>query len=230
MGEKDLLEVVRAGRTFVYPRDFAACTIPVLSGEYVLPPMPDEPTGALRVLDLGAGVGAFSGFCLERFGPQVQCTCVEPDEELLPLLRRNLPEATAVAGAVSSEPSDEVTIHIGPNASYNTLYPGITTNPTVATRRVRRVDPGALPPCDVLKLDVEGAELDVLWAYPHLAGVWWVALEWHAEQLRRPCEEVLEAKGLHCVWGRWLDMAAGLETWCRTRARVDRGSWSYVLP
>jgi FkbM family methyltransferase len=223
--------VVFHDRMVVYPEEFEACTVPVLQGEYVVPDLPDEPRGALRVLDCGAGVGAFSLFARRRFEySQLTITCVEPDPMLAGYVRRNVPEATVIEAAVSAGEGG-ADLYRGPNGhyGYNTID-ARTGNPHgPLTVSVKRVHPRDLPPCDVLKLDIEGPELEALQHYPHLAGVWWVVLEWHIEHERRACEQILVDSGLRAVWGRWLDAAAGLQTWARTRARVNRGAWRYEL-
>jgi FkbM family methyltransferase len=221
------------GRTVVYPEEMEACCVPVLNGEYVVPRLPDEPIGPLRVLDCGAAVGAFSLFAMQRW-PGCSVTCVEPDPALCGYLRRNVPEATVLEAAIVLRrgPDGMVPLWRGPNGhyGYNTTNPGATGNPCSGAVQVHGMFPHALPPCDVLKLDIEGPELGVLHEYHLLSRVSWVILEWHIESERTECEERLAAAGLRCVWGRWLDVAAGLQTWARTRARMNRGTWQYELP
>jgi SAM-dependent methyltransferase len=64
-----------------------------------------EPSGAdvsgLRVLDLGAGTGKLTGV-LARLGPEV--TAVEPDQQMLTELRRQLPGIRSLPGSAEAIP------------------------------------------------------------------------------------------------------------------------------
>ena len=46
---------------------------------------------------------------------------------------------------------------------------------------VKNFQASSLPPCDILKVDAEGAELEILEAYPHLNRCSLVLLEAHGE-------------------------------------------------
>ena len=223
-------------RTVKFPPQMTACFTAVLNGEYKVPALPDAPE-VKRVLDLGAACGGFALWAIDRW-PGCKVTCVEPDPDLRRYLRSNVPEADvwpyAVVEASAHEIGHTVMLFLGPDGhrGFNSIAP-VTVGYRWHAKSivVPAMDPRGLPPCDVLKIDAEGVELSVLQLYPYLASVWCVIFEWHAEFLRRPCEEALEAAGFHCVSARTQDPDMGEQTWCRTRARVcRRGEWKWMMP
>ena len=64
----------------------------------------------------------------------------------------------------------------------------------LAGNTVRGISPYKLPPCDLLKLDVEGAETGILVGYPHLERCRAVVLEWHGDRNFAGCLNILR----HC--------------------------------
>jgi hypothetical protein len=56
--------------------------------------------------------------------------------------------------------------------------------------------PKDLPPCDILKADAEGVELEVFEHYPHLDGVRVAIYEWHRHEHRDRIGPICEAAGL----------------------------------
>lgn len=218
------------GRSLVYPEQMTACFVPVLNGEYVAPVLPDEPA-VHNVLDIGAACGGFALWALKRW-PGCKVTCVEPDEDLRWYLNRNVPEAEVIPAAIARE--SRVTLYLGPEGhrGFNSTYPiGVKYPWHDRSIVVPGVHPMHLPDADVLKIDAEGVEQMVLCNWPYLVSATWVIFEWHDEHLRRPCEEILELAGFHCVSARTQDVDMGEQTWCRTRARMcRRGDWRWMLP
>jgi FkbM family methyltransferase len=124
-------------------------------------------TDAPVILDCGANIG-YTALHYKRCYPKARITAFEPDPQFLPLLRRNLarneatdvdvvPAAAWLANGTASwimEARDGSRLGDSPTGQRSTIVP------TVDLRRYLRQD------IDLLKLDIEGAEFDVV---PHLA-------------------------------------------------------------
>jgi FkbM family methyltransferase len=185
----------------------------VLEGAYDLPVEGKR----LRVLDLGANVGAFARWALARW-PDCTVHAYEPDAEMVAVLRRNLatagdrfvawegaitvdePTGEAVAFAVSANP---VASHLGPAKEGERVVKAFAFN-------VRE-----LPPAHVLKVDIEGNEPNVLRAYleaeaarpspaqqPSLSrtvALRGIAAEWHSVEARAELRAVLERFGFRVL-------------------------------
>jgi FkbM family methyltransferase len=139
----------------------------------------------LRVIDLGANVGLFTRFVLDRW-PSAKVLAVEPDPVNAKILRRHLSlagdetvdvrEAAAgpAAGSVAFESSADARSRIVPDARRGR---------GAATIDVPAVDVlPALSGADLAKLDIEGAEWPIL-ADPRLAegGPRVLVVEYHAD-------------------------------------------------
>jgi FkbM family methyltransferase len=121
----------------------------------------------MTVLDVGAHIGYYTLLAANRVGPRGRVFAVEPAEENLALLRENV--ARAVAGNVTVLPfaaggrdavrSFEITDSSDTHGFYQ--HP---LQPTVRTVQVqqRALDGVIEGPLDLVKIDVEGAELEVL--------------------------------------------------------------------
>lgn len=123
------------------------------------------------VIDVGAAIGSFTRTCWEVF-PEAQYLLVEPLDEYMPSLRKvvhEIPRATyeiAVAAAIEQP----VTINVHHDLVGSSLYCEVEKGTDVngVQRKVRAVTLDRLvfersaPPPYLIKIDVQGAELDVL--------------------------------------------------------------------
>jgi FkbM family methyltransferase len=141
------------------------------------------PAGSPRILDLGANCGLSGLFFLLRY-PEARLTCVEADPALFAILRDNLRTAdferrTRFVSAAVSPIAGEVEFHAS-GADSGRLIPHETL--PSRTRRVTAVSLDSLieRPVDFLKMDIEGAETDVLLAAGKLDAVARVFVEYHS--------------------------------------------------
>ncbi|WP_187368982.1 FkbM family methyltransferase [Baekduia soli] len=173
-------------------RDFV---VPDLAGFLVLWEVFSEgayadglPAGARTIVDLGANSGASVLFLAGRY-PGARIVAVEAGPAVFGVLEANvggLPGVRCVHGAVTST-GEPVTFHdAGESWGGWTHAPGSADDPAPAgpAQVVAPVDLDALiaeaGPVDLLKIDVEGAEFDVLPACAGLDAVGTIVGEIHA--------------------------------------------------
>lgn len=123
------------------------------------------------VLDIGAAFGSFAQECRTIF-PEARYLLLEPLREYLPVLerlKRTMPGMDVLCAAASSV-SGEIDIHVHPDLVGSSLYREVEQGTDVngVPRRVRAVTIDSVVREQrvagpfLLKLDVQGAELDVL--------------------------------------------------------------------
>jgi FkbM family methyltransferase len=137
----------------------------VLDGEYTafnvgFPPKP-------RVLDIGGNVGAFAIWAA-HYWPDSTITAYEPDPDCCATFRKNITDndldsrVQLIYGAVTTAPYKTIPLYrgINNNTGMNSLY---RTESTINNFiEVPTVHPAELPPCEVMKIDTEGSEIDIL--------------------------------------------------------------------
>ncbi|MFA6317695.1 MAG: FkbM family methyltransferase [Elusimicrobiota bacterium] len=161
------------------------------------------------VVDIGAHIGTFALTAGRRVGPRGRVLALEPSPASLELLRRNV-EANAmgwvsvhpVAAAEAEAEAELFTASDRDNPAADTL--SATPGRPRVTVRLRRLDDllaeEGVGPIDLLKIDVEGAELRVLAGAPAaLARSRRVVLEVHPPKAEvQDVRKVLEASGFSC--------------------------------
>lgn len=137
------------------------------------------------ILDCGANIG-FSSLVYKRQFPNAKITAFEPDPEFIPLLRRNLErngasDVEVVEAAVWVENGSSQWSMEGIDGSHL----GDTNAEGTKTVTVRTIDLGDYlnQPIDLLKMDIEGAEYEVIGHLKEkLANVKSISLECHLNQ------------------------------------------------
>lgn len=138
-----------------------------------------------KVLDIGANMGVFAIACCQLF-PGARVMSFEPHPETFQHLKHNVSgmpvevHNQAVIGWQRSDPKD-VVLHEGKRTRlccslFDVGDQDMTTAIPVATMLA-----ADLPPCDVLKLDTEGAEVEILESYRHLGSVKALLCEAHGK-------------------------------------------------
>lgn len=160
----------------------------VFDGEYDVPV-----EGKFRILDLGANCGAFALWAFHRW-PGSAIQCYEPHPETVRILEKNVagyPKISIVPRAVGTPGIRP--LYNGPNNCGEASLHHMTNNPTPTGQHVEVIDPLKLPVADILKMDIEGSELEIL--RPLLAdgrSFDAILLEYHNEQIRREVDRLLE--------------------------------------
>jgi FkbM family methyltransferase len=166
----------------------------VFAGEYDVP-VPDNSVHV--VLDIGANCGAYTIWAGKRW-PGSRIIAYEPSLESYGIFTRNVASLGArVIGhrlAITSEYEAIAWLHDGLNNTGERSLHLLGEQHSLKGERVFTRHPAALPECDILKIDVEGCELDILRHYGYLDRVAAVTLEWHKReevpQIIAACEGV----------------------------------------
>jgi len=160
----------------------------VFSGEYDVPYF-DQ---GLTILDLGANLGAFAIWASHRW-PNSQVLAYEPHPDNYIYLRRNTaiyPNITTFSHGLG-KPGWRPLYNGKNNCGEATLFPNPVSDGTAVHVEIK--DPFSLPHADIIKLDIEGAEGEVL--IPLLeAGRTFRAImfEWHTSELRWAIDSLLK--------------------------------------
>ena len=163
----------------------------------------------LRVLDVGANVGGFP-LLLSSLGHKFDSlTCIEMNPATAVRLHFNIlsnwPNAKVVNAAVTSECRD-IEVRLGGGDTGDSLELGSPNGTgTLQTIHGVRLDDIAAPgPIDILKMDIEGAEEDVLLKTGHedtLARSNVLVIEIHHERSARAVHQAIEKAGFRRVEG-----------------------------
>jgi FkbM family methyltransferase len=140
------------------------------------------------IVDVGANIGYNTVYAAKRVGPGGRVVAVEPADDNLVVLRRNI-SANGLANVVIHHAAAG-RVHEtrdfflrGDISAVNSLFPDsvYATVTRVAKVRVEPLDDLVPGEADLVKIDVEGAELDVLAGMPRLLRNPGLTLivEWH---------------------------------------------------
>lgn len=189
----------------------------VFRGEY--DPGVDIGRGAPMILDIGANIGAFAVWAT-RAWPAASVRCYEPNPEALRLLELNRPALTTVHGVAVRAEAGAGVLRFGKNnigeASFHELG-----EQSMHGVRVTCIAASELPPCDVLKIDTEGCEVEILDAYftAREAPPSWlpvcVLYEFHSEADRITLTHMLELKGYSLTRASVKSADRGVMCWVR---------------
>lgn len=161
----------------------------VFKGEY---DVPIHLPNMARIVDLGANYGAFAMWAVHRW-PSCNVQCYEPHPDVFKVLEHNVrpyPQIEVFNWGIGT-PGMRV-LNDGPNNDGERSFHSIMNVKCPTGRHCEVRDPLSLPECDVLKLDIEGCEMEVLEPLidaqrkPQL-----ILLEYHNHQLRRRVDHLL---------------------------------------
>jgi len=155
--------------------------------EYFVP----ESAAPRVIWDVGANIGAATLYFAERF-PAAEIHCFEPVQSNFAVLEKNIagaPRIRAHRVALGAK-CGELEISASANArnfgGFSFLYDGAAAVPVerVPMRTPQEMIAAGVPAPDFIKIDVEGAEYDILTAFPPelLARVRWLVGELHSKR------------------------------------------------
>lgn len=168
------------------PENFRRHAKKVLAGEY------DVPYGhpAAVILDVGANIGSFAVWAARRW-PGCEIHCYEPVAENFALLAENVSALGARVRlnrfAIGDPSHREVFLGKNNCGECSFFQLGEQSEQTVA---VETRPPSTMPPAHILKMDTEGAELEIL---AGLAQIDYdlILMEFHSERNRREVDRLL---------------------------------------
>lgn len=124
------------------------------------------------VLDVGANIGIFSIAFADAVGPEGKVLALEPHPQNLKRLKNNLElnhfQNVQIFPVAAGQLNDEVELHLADDLAYASTIAVIRQrgNDQVMTISMRKLDEiwqqVGSPPVTILKIDVEGGELEVL--------------------------------------------------------------------
>jgi FkbM family methyltransferase len=139
----------------------------LIRGEY----WPEEafrPAPGQTVVDVGANAGVYACYAGRQAGRNGRVVAIEPNPNVIPRLLANVrlndlePMCTVVPAAVSSR-SDRGTLVVGDNSTIGRLAGPGTRGVEVRVRTLDEIiGELAVSHIDLMKIDVEGSEVDVL--------------------------------------------------------------------
>jgi len=141
------------------------------------------PTPLPRIMDLGANCGLSALFFLLRY-PEAHLTCVEADPSLFAILQENV-GAFATRHSVNffhaaiSPSAGQVDFH-ATGADSGRLLPHATLPSKIHRIPAVTLDSLVNDPIDFLKMDIEGAETDVLLSFNRLDRLARIFVEYHS--------------------------------------------------
>lgn len=177
----------------------------VFAGEYDLAAFL---SGGHRILDLGANYGSFAVWATHRW-PGSTIVAYEPNPKTFDVLRQNIASYANITahnfgiGTPGIRVLGDGRFNVGECSFHE-----ITNNPCPTGQHLEVRDPLELPEADIIKLDIEGCEMEVLGPLIEAGrkfGV--IMLEYHAEELRRQVDALLIDYALvdssvQSMWGR----------------------------
>lgn len=158
-------------------------------GEYELP---ITFQGGYKILDLGANCGAFALWAIHRW-PGSQVTCYEPHPGIFAALTENTkdyPEIKCHNYGIG-KPGIRV-LFDGPNNSGERSFNKTLNNMTPTGAHAEVKSPLELPDADILKLDIEGCELEVIEDLTKAKRSFnFILIEYHNHFIRREIDRLL---------------------------------------
>jgi FkbM family methyltransferase len=167
----------------IIPNDMISHVGKIFQGEYAIGAMPNP-----YIIDIGANVGGFAVWAHEYFDkPKIDC--YEPIKENFNLLRQNT-AGTDIAirnFAIGKEDGERQMYYGLNNCGEASMFAG--EEQAKEGEIVKVMSAKNLPPCDIMKIDTEGAEIEILENLTVQPVVF--LIEFHSAWNRRRIDELL---------------------------------------
>ena len=205
---KKPFSILRGDETALWPEDFGIAPhhcIDVLLGGYDIPFDPATPP---IVIDIGANVGAFAKWAVHRW-PSCSVHCYEPQPKNFERLQRTVAtlapfgRVTCNQVAVSDTNGTTALVQAGVNCGeWSINIPRYDPDDT-ETYMVKTILATALPKGDILKIDAEGAEMQIISCLGQNIGDFSaVMIEFHNDWLVPHVKEMMARGGFALVGER----------------------------
>lgn len=198
---------------FACPDNIFSSLQKVFAGEYDIPMLVNGAT----IIDLGANCGDFSIWAAHRF-PHSRVLSYEPNPEPFQYLTENIklyPMIEAFNHGIGNPGLRPYQEGVN-NSGEGTFYAQMDKKEDGKRLTLEVRDPSTLPQCNILKLDIEGCEMEVLGPLfergdrPEV-----ILLEWHNHILREQIEDLLRPD-YYLIGGAIEDMRGrGVFKWLR---------------
>ena len=168
----------------IIPNDMISHVGKIFQGEYAIEGIGKSP----YIIDIGANVGGFAVLAHEYFDkPKIDC--YEPIKENFNLLRQNT-AGTDIAirnFAIGKEDGERQMYYGLNNCGEASMFEGVEQ--AKEGELVKVMSAKNLPPCDIMKIDTEGAEIEILENLTVQPVVF--LIEFHSAWNRRRIDELL---------------------------------------
>jgi len=180
----------------IIPNDMIAHVGKIFQGEYAVGKV-DNP----YIIDIGANVGGFAVWAHEYFN-NAKIDCYEPIKANYDLLRQNI-EGTDIAVrniAIGKEDGERMMYYGLHNCGEASMFQG--EEQRQEGEMVKVMSAKHLPQCDIIKIDTEGAEIEILENLVHFPNIFLV--EFHSAYNRRKIDELLlDYTLIECTMRGW---------------------------
>ncbi len=168
----------------IIPNNMISHVGKIFQGEYATLGVIENP----YIIDIGANVGGFAVWAHEFFkNPKIDC--YEPIKANYDLLRQNI-EGTDIAVrniAIGKEDGKRMMYYGLNNCGESSLFQG--ERQLVEGEMVKVMSSQHLPRCDIMKIDTEGAEIEILENLVNFPLVF--LIEFHSAYNRRKIDQLL---------------------------------------
>jgi FkbM family methyltransferase len=168
----------------IIPNNMISHVGKIFQGEYATLGVIENP----YIIDIGANVGGFAVWAHEFFkNPKIDC--YEPIKANYDLLRQNI-EGTDIAIrniAIGKEDGKRMMYYGLNNCGESSLFQG--ERQLVEGEMVKVMSSQHLPRCDIMKIDTEGAEIEILENLVNFPYVF--LIEFHSAYNRRKIDQLL---------------------------------------
>jgi FkbM family methyltransferase len=180
----------------IIPNDMIAHVGKIFQGEYAVGKV-DSP----YIIDIGANVGGFAVWAHEYFN-NAKIDCYEPIKANYDLLRQNI-EGTDIAVrniAIGKDDGERMMYYGLHNCGEASMFQG--EEQRQEGEMVKVMSAKHLPQCDIIKIDTEGAEIEILENLVHFPNIFLV--EFHSAYNRRKIDELLlDYTLIECTMRGW---------------------------
>jgi len=168
----------------------------IFQGEYAIGKV-DNP----YIIDIGANVGGFAVWAHEYFN-NAKIDCYEPIKANYDILRQNI-EGTDIAVrniAIGKDDGERMMYYGLHNCGEASMFQG--EEQRQEGEMVKVMSAKHLPQCDIIKIDTEGAEIEILENLVHFPNIFLV--EFHSAYNRRKIDELLlDYTLIECTMRGW---------------------------